>query len=316
MAERDTAEHQLERILYLLPAAAREEGAGLEELAKRLQVSPKRVLRDLETVTDRVFYHPSGGADDLQILLEVDRVKVRTGNKFQRPTKLTPREMLALHLGLRMVGAERPSDEVTALAQRLEAELAVTAKEDFLPRFSVEDGTGGGGEIRALLFQAARERCRCRITYLKPEAEKPEERCVDPYMLVRATGHWYVLGHCAERDAVRAFRLDRVVAAEVLPEFFETIPDFDPTAYLEGGWVYRADEEMEVLIRYSPRIARWMTERGWGMEEADGSVVISHRVADPGWAVRHVLQYGPEAEVLEPPEIRGLVGEVVERMVQ
>jgi predicted DNA-binding transcriptional regulator YafY len=27
-------------------------------------------------------------------------------------------------------------------------------------------------------------------------------------------------------------------------------------------------------------------------------------VADVRWALRHVLQYGPEAEVLEPPELR------------
>jgi len=32
--------------------------------------------------------------------------------------------------------------------------------------------------------------------------------------------------------------------------------------------------------------------------------VVRHPLADDAWAVRHVLQYGPEAEVLEPARIR------------
>jgi predicted DNA-binding transcriptional regulator YafY len=38
--------------------------------------------------------------------------------------------------------------------------------------------------------------------------------------------------------------------------------------------------------------------------EPDGSVVLHHDVADPRWVVRHVLQYGGEAELVEPGELR------------
>ncbi|MFC1575522.1 WYL domain-containing protein [Gemmatimonadota bacterium] len=38
---------------------------------------------------------------------------------------------------------------------------------------------------------------------------------------------------------------------------------------------------------------------------------VTHRVADPHWIVRHVLQYGAEAEVLTPEEVRGWVRGVV-----
>ena len=36
----------------------------------------------------------------------------------------------------------------------------------------------------------------------------------------------------------------------------------------------------------------------------DGSLTMEHPVADTDWAVRHLLQYGPEVDVLEPEEIR------------
>jgi len=31
---------------------------------------------------------------------------------------------------------------------------------------------------------------------------------------------------------------------------------------------------------------------------------MEHPLADVQWGVRHVLQYGPDAEVLEPAEVR------------
>jgi predicted DNA-binding transcriptional regulator YafY len=41
----------------------------------------------------------------------------------------------------------------------------------------------------------------------------------------------------------------------------------------------------------------------------DGSLTLEHPVADESWAVRHVLQYGPDAEVLAPDSIRTLLRE-------
>lgn len=60
-------------------------------------------------------------------------------------------------------------------------------------------------------------------------------------------------------------------------------------------------------MRYSAGIARWIAERERVELDADGSVTIDHPLADEDWGVRHVLQYGAEAEVISPPEIRALV---------
>jgi predicted DNA-binding transcriptional regulator YafY len=43
-------------------------------------------------------------------------------------------------------------------------------------------------------------------------------------------------------------------------------------------------------------------------------VTIAHPLADTAWAVRHVLQYGPDAEVVEPEEVRALVRRRLEEM--
>jgi predicted DNA-binding transcriptional regulator YafY len=57
-------------------------------------------------------------------------------------------------------------------------------------------------------------------------------------------------------------------------------------------------------VRYSARIARWIAEREHVSLAPDGSLTLDHPLADTEWAVRHVLQYGPDAEVIAPVEVR------------
>jgi predicted DNA-binding transcriptional regulator YafY len=55
-------------------------------------------------------------------------------------------------------------------------------------------------------------------------------------------------------------------------------------------------------------------EREGKTPDADGSLTLDHPLADTAWAVRHVLQYGPDAEVLEPRQVRDAVRERLERV--
>ncbi|MCJ7628685.1 MAG: WYL domain-containing protein, partial [Longimicrobiales bacterium] len=88
---------------------------------------------------------------------------------------------------------------------------------------------------------------------------------------------------------------------------FQAPEDFDPEAHIQGGRVFRANWKMEVRVRYSAAVARWIAEKEAVEPSLDGSLTLTYQVADPHWIVRHVLQYGPEAEVLEPEAVRGWV---------
>lgn len=334
MHTRPSAGETLERILQILPIAAREGGATLEELAAALDVSPERILADLAEVTARAYYQLP--PLDVDILIEGDRVKVWTTGEFRRPLKLSPLEALALALGLRILADEAAGEdsaarreELRALARRLDQEIASVPAEELAARYSLDGGDPSGDGLLALLRDAAAERRPCRLIYLKPAGAFPEERLVHPYALVFGSGRWYLLGWSEEPRDIRAFRLDRIAEARVVEGRFEVPEGFDPGEYLTGAAVYRADAGLEVAVRYSPKIARWILERPGGAGEAasgdekapdaavqpDGSIVVRHRVADPSWVIRHVLAYGPDAEVLEPPEIRALVAERVATMM-
>jgi proteasome accessory factor C len=318
MAERPTAQAQLSRVLDLLPRAARTGGIALSELAREAGMSEREVLADLQEVYTRDFYHPAGSGDDVQVSIEADQVEVWTTGEFRRPPRLSPHEALALGLGLRILAAESPEPArpaMLALAQRLEKDLASRPPRSLLAGIAVNPGADSPEGIRAVLRTGARARRSCRIAYLKPGAPEPEERVVDPYVLLAAAGHWYLVGHCHRSDEIRIFRADRVVGATMLETQFAVPEGFDPRAYVRDGHVFQPVDDVEVPVRYSARIARWIEEQSPVEKQEDGSVIVRHRVSDPAWLVRHVLRHGPDAEVLGPPEMRDHLRTILRRLI-
>jgi proteasome accessory factor C len=287
--------------------AGRDGGAGYDELAESLGVSRDQIVRDVEEVTAREYYHPAGSASHILIGLEEEKVTVWTSGQFKRPVRLTLREAAALHLGLRLIAAERNDPSIQGALADVAKRIAWEVPEDIDDHIAVVGDTRGSDAIRTLIIRAATEFRRCRIEYLKPEAPAPEDRTLDPWVVAYSNGAWYAIGFCHQSQAERIFRVDRIMKVELLDVRFDAPERFDASEFLSGGRAFRADEEIDVAVRYGPRIARWFIERGQGEAADDGSVVVRHAVADPGWLVRHVLQYGPDAEVLEPPDMRRLV---------
>jgi predicted DNA-binding transcriptional regulator YafY len=304
------AADQLERILYVLPMAARGNGVTFEELSLALSCDVATILEDIEEATARVFYHPAGTVDPFEIMIEAGRVRVHAPADFKRPVRLSDREGLALGLGLRALAAEAEPGrraEILALAAQLEDSLVaphialqpsiardapVTATR---PSFEVATGTD---DVRADIADAIERAVLCEIEYMKPHSA-PSRRTIAPRQLVHAHGHWYVAA--IEDGEQKVFRLDRITDHRVLDEAI------DEAAVRASHYFYLGtDADLQARVRYSPRIGRWIAEQNDSQCDADGSCVIVHRVSDVNWLVRHVLQYGGEA-VVETEELRGFV---------
>ncbi len=335
------ADRQLERLLYILPVAARDGGVRIDELARALEVEPAAVLHDLHAAMTRAFYHPAGSVDPFTISIEGDVVRVHAPNEFRRPVRLNQREALALGLGLRTLAAEVEQPrraEILALAARLEAELRVpddlaahgdlgdaareawTRQHGTLAR-GVSEAPGmarahdveyepdvmlsfGDDALRGIIADAIEQHRMLRIMYMKPGDAAPAERQLAPYRLVFAEGNWYIAAHDVAREDFRFFRLDRVLAATLEDEIGAPLPDVDLQALLQDGVAYHARDDVQVTVRYAGTVARWIIEQREGEAQPDGSVVVTHNVADPDWFVRHVLQYGGAATVEAPAEAR------------
>jgi predicted DNA-binding transcriptional regulator YafY len=299
----DTAAAQLRRILHLIPQLGDGEPHPIAEVAARAGVDRALLLRDLRTLSDR-FDAPGGFVEGLSIFVERDTVEVTTDH-FLRPMRLTRPELLALELGLAMLRAERPAEEHRAIdgaRTRLREVIVATPDTGDDYRHAALSAAGNPDHLERLR-QAHRAQRRVRLAYRKANAETASSRVLCPYEIVFASGMWYVVAHCTD-EGLRFFRLDRVEAVEVLEERYEKPADFSLEAVMRDGKAFQAPEPATLRVRYSPRVARWIAEREGKAVEADGSLVLEHPLADPEWAVRHVLQYGPEAAVLEPAAVR------------
>jgi predicted DNA-binding transcriptional regulator YafY len=72
----------------------------------------------------------------------------------------------------------------------------------------------------------------------------------------------------------------------------------------EGGLICHPERSAEGAESRDLLECDRIAEREGVELDSDGSLAMDHPLADVQWGVRHVLQYGPDAEVLEPPEVR------------
>jgi proteasome accessory factor B len=154
-----------------------------------------------------------------------------------------------------------------------------------------------------VLFEAYRRRAAVTFEY------RGEARTVEPWGLAARRGHWYLVGHDRDRDAMRTFRADRLGddLAVGPPGSFSVPDDFSPDASLDAEpWQYGED---------APVTARLLVDAGHGSEaavradrvieeRADGSLVVDFVVANRPAFRSFVLGLLDHAEILEPPELR------------
>ena len=301
-----TASDQLRRILHLIPTLADGETHRIGDVARNAGVDRATLLKDIESISER-FEVPGGFVEGLQIYLEADTISV-VPNHFLRPMRLTKGELCALELGLAMLRAERPPEEHVAIETaryRLESVIAKLPDEEIAGDLR-QATLSAAGDLEHLrrLREAFRQRRRVRLHYRKAAEQEASVRIICPYGIVFASGMWYAVAHCDGADEVRIFRLDRIEGVEQLETRFAVPPENVVESILREGRAFQASAAGTLRVRYSPRIARWIAEREGKTLAEDGSLVVEHPLADSEWAVRHVLQYGPEVEVLDPPEIR------------
>ena len=319
-----TARDRLNWLLGLIPRIADEKWHEIEKLERENGPWVQALLADLREIGDR-SNAPGGFVEGLQVFFSGDAISVRS-NHFLRPVLLTPEEAAALELGLALLEGERPPDERPAL-ERLRAKVreSLTSKptanihgtKSKTTDMHADAAAAGDPALVALLRRAMRARQVAEIQYQKSGSAVPGVRRVHPYALVAHRGKWMLSAYCEATRERRIFRVDRIRVATPTSDVFERPADAGDVRTPE---LADATDVPSVVIRYSPRIAKWIGERVVAPPGAhvlvDGeSITIEHPLRDEGWAVRHVLQYGPEAEVISPPSVREAVKQTLASMI-
>jgi predicted DNA-binding transcriptional regulator YafY len=304
----DTAQAQVPRLVELLAWLSQSDSAKpvtYRAAARRLGVAEQTVRGDLDALLGLSTEHRDWLAS-LRVAVLADGFAAHSLGAFRRPLHLTGEEGLALLLGL--AGARGGK----AIARKLSHAVAATPSAETVDAtYAISDAPSEELEQVLAVARGARdERKKLEILYCASAGE-PSRRVVHVHQIVEAAGRWYLVAWCEKVGEFRNFRADRVLEAKVLDQDFRPQVLFKPVRKPEE--LLRADEVVTAKVAFSPRIARWLEERyPEGREDHEGRYVVNFRVADAAWFVREVLQYGAEAEVLQPEGLREAVRRVVE----
>ena len=205
-------------------------------------------------------------------------------------------------------------------AERAALHLAVTAVEvggfdplAALRKLGGAEGEGAGQAVASFeltphlgdCFDAVTRRSELGFSY------RGDDRRLEPYGILHRFGHWYVVGRDVDRDAPRAFRVDRLDGPpEVGPPGTFAVPaGIEPTDFLSSDPLTYGDDQ-PIRARVLVDSARASLVTGSLGDEAvvehrdDGAVVVALDVVNRDAFRAFVLDLLDHAEVLDPPELR------------
>jgi len=304
-------EQALDTRLMEIEALLRRHPAGLtsRELAESLEVDSSTIRRDLARLS-------SAGVE----LRKRGRRYQLSFHQAMRSLRLTPDEVLALYLACRLLS--RQQSDRNPHAERVMQKLAEAVRDD-APRFSnyIEDAAvlqrslplrQGYLAVLETITQAWSEGRVIHLSYRDQAGSITERRfhpyCIEPY---GATNSCYTIGFDELRRAIRTFKLDRVVAAELTNDRFDIPSAYNPNRLFSEAWgvVWRDTPPQKVELRFFDDAARIVQEAFWHpsqrvVAQQDGTCCVTFQVSEPNEMVAWIRQWGADVEVISPSKLR------------
>ncbi|GAA2723593.1 helix-turn-helix transcriptional regulator [Cellulomonas aerilata] len=298
MAEKAT--DRLLRLLGMVTYLDRHQGVTVEQVAAQFGVSTQQVLAYVDTlwVTGTPGYWPHDLIDFDAASYDQGVVRLVESRGMTRPLRLGTREAVALIAALRaMREAVAPGlDRARAAVLSSALDKLTAATGEGAAAVDVRLAVDGAPEVVAALSDALASQRRLRIRYVTA-ADVTSEREVDPIRLVTEDDHSYLLAWCHRARDERLFRVDRVLAAEVLD-----VPATEhPVAGHTQTFTPSPQDELVTLELASP--GRWIAEQVpvESVEDLpDGGFRIALRVAEPAWLRHLLLQVAAQVRAVEP----------------
>lgn len=139
------------------------------------------------------------------------------------------------------------------------------------------------------LVAASAGRCQVRITY-GSESGSTWEDVTDPWAVVVRHSRWYLLCRSHRADAVRTYRIDRILDVVELEESFEPPADLDPVSSLEEhlgvGWEFTTRVVFEASLEEAQR---WVHPAMGVLTRHTDGCVLEGSTSNPTMYVREWL---------------------------
>jgi predicted DNA-binding transcriptional regulator YafY len=305
------------RLISILLLLQIREQMTARQLADALEVSVRTVYRDMESLSAAgvPVYGEPGHDGGYRIL----------GGFRTRLTGLTSEEAKSLFL----TGSPSAADElglgaVTGAQLKLMAALPADLRDRarrIAGRLHLDAPAwyhdAGHTPYLRVLADAVFDDRAVWMRYLRWAQPREITRTMYPFGLVLKAGHWYLVADAAGQT--RTYRISRIVDLHVLDEQFDRPAGFNLAsywkAYLEHFDARR--HQGSAILRLSPDALGWLphlmepaiaqaAEKAAAAVPADqdGWIQVTIPIESVDQALRELLRFGAEAEILAPAELR------------
>jgi proteasome accessory factor C len=298
---------RLRRLLAVVGWLAQVGEAPIAEVSRRFGMSENELVAELELAA--CCGTPPYTPDTLmEIVVSEQTVQAFLPAEFARPRPLTPAEGFAVATSARLLLAVPGSDDDALRRALAKLDAALGSRE--VVRLDV-DAPGNLPAVR----RAADEGAVIEIDYLSASQDELTTRTVEPLQVMTIDGHWYLDAYCHRAGDMRRFRVDRIGAVRSVDE-----PPLAPEQRA------RPAEEMfvpgpgarEVHLHLGGS-AQWVPEsvpvRGVRRDTAGSVTDILLDVSGLAWFERLLVQLGPDAQVVSPPELIDLAAVAAQRVL-
>jgi proteasome accessory factor C len=299
-----TATARLQRLLALVPYVVSRNVVGLPEAAEAFGVSEQELVDDLNLLWCVELRSPDPYCP-IDLSYEGGEIVVSEAEAIDRPLRLGVDEASALLVALRWL-ADLPTMGDSSALSRTIAKLESAAGSASGPSAQVavqvdQDATQWAA---TQITEALNRDKRVHISYYVPGRDEATERDVDPMRLLVVEGHSYLEGWCRRASAVRLFRLDRIMAIDVL-DVAKDVPASAEQRDLDSGLYQPSAQDVRVVFELEPA-GRWVAEYfpcESTQELADGRLRAELRTTDERLVRRLALRLGEDGRVLSPPDL-------------
>ncbi len=211
-----TAADRLQRLLTLVPYVISRNAVSLADTAAAFGVTERQLVDDLNMLWCVELRSPDPYCP-IDLSYEGGEIVVSQAESIGRPLRLGPDEASALLVALRMM-AEMPGlGDRSALSRTIaKLEVAAGAAAAASAQVAVQLDDVAARDVLAVVTGALAAGRRLHLSYYVPGRDEATERDVDPMRLLVVDGRTYLEGWCRRAEAVRLFRLDRVLAVSML----------------------------------------------------------------------------------------------------
>lgn len=310
-------ESRLFRILYYLLDKGR---ATAPDLAKRFEVSTRTIYRDIDALSSAgipVYAEAGrGGGICLMNHFVLDRAVLTEAEK---------QDILSALQNVAAAGNKGGEETLEKLSALFRIQAENWYEVDFA-RWGVS--TGDHEKFELLKNAVLTHRC-VKILYAASGHEKTC-RTVEPLKLLYKSKSWYLKAYCLEKEALRLFKLNRILEWEALDEYF--VPGTLP----EPGAAPQSESQRSELSQPGPQQLE-LLQPGPSQKEApqvilsfpgemayrvydefdssqireleNGSLLTTAQMPVDEWLIAFLLSFGDRVEIIEPLCLKAVLAE-------